>query len=94
MMLIKYRWYRAPELLFGAKAYGSAIDMWAVGCIFAEMMLRNPYFPGDSDIDQLAKIFAALGTPTEEIWPVSYRYRYRYMEMIYLSTFYWRETNE
>eukprot|EP00027_Filamoeba_sp_ATCC50430_P010440 CAMPEP_0168559338 /NCGR_PEP_ID=MMETSP0413-20121227/10467_1 /TAXON_ID=136452 /ORGANISM="Filamoeba nolandi, Strain NC-AS-23-1" /LENGTH=141 /DNA_ID=CAMNT_0008590553 /DNA_START=460 /DNA_END=881 /DNA_ORIENTATION=- len=49
--------------------YGSAIDIWAVGCIFAELMMRTPYFPGDSDMDQLAKIFAALGTPTEEIWP-------------------------
>lgn len=65
------RWYRAPELLFGAKAYGEAIDIWAVGCIFAELMLRTPYFPGDTDIDQLSKIFAALGTPTEEQWPVS-----------------------
>jgi cyclin-dependent kinase 7 len=63
------RWYRAPELLFGARAYSDAIDMWSVGCIFAELMLRTPYFPGDSDIDQLGKIFAALGTPTEEIWP-------------------------
>jgi len=63
------RWYRAPELLFGAKSYGTAIDIWAVGCIFAELMLRTPYFAGDSDIDQLSKIFAALGTPTEEIWP-------------------------
>jgi len=63
------RWYRAPELLFGAQAYSSAIDMWACGCIFAELMLRKPYLPGESDIDQLGKIFAALGTPTEEIWP-------------------------
>eukprot|EP00743_Colponemidia_sp_Colp-15_P006981 GILK01007533.1.p1 GENE.GILK01007533.1~~GILK01007533.1.p1 ORF type:complete len:326 (-),score=37.14 GILK01007533.1:270-1247(-) len=63
------RWYRAPELLFGAKYYGVGVDMWAVGCIFAELMLRTPYLPGDSDIDQLAKIFAALGTPNEDIWP-------------------------
>eukprot|EP01118_Nematostelium_gracile_P003575 TRINITY_DN1413_c0_g1_i2.p1 TRINITY_DN1413_c0_g1~~TRINITY_DN1413_c0_g1_i2.p1 ORF type:complete len:371 (+),score=81.68 TRINITY_DN1413_c0_g1_i2:3-1115(+) len=63
------RWYRAPELLFGAKAYGTGIDIWSVGCIFAELMHRTPYFTGDSDIDQLGKIFSALGTPTEEIWP-------------------------
>lgn len=62
-------WYRAPELLFGARKYTGAIDMWAVGCIFAELMLRTPYFPGTSDLDQLGKIFAALGTPTEETWP-------------------------
>lgn len=43
--------------------------MWSVGCIFAELMLRTPYFAGDSDLDQLSKIFAALGTPTEENWP-------------------------
>eukprot|EP00871_Galdieria_phlegrea_P004577 jgi/Galph1/511/GphlegSOOS_G5257.1 len=63
------RWYRAPELLFGATQYGAGVDMWSVGCIFAELMLRHPYFPGDSDIDQLSKIFSALGTPTEEEWP-------------------------
>ena len=63
------RWYRAPELLFGAKFYGSPVDLWSVGCIFAEMMLRVAYFPGTSDIDQLARIFTALGTPTEATWP-------------------------
>jgi cyclin-dependent kinase 7 len=63
------RWYRAPELLFGAKQYGSSIDMWSVGCIFAELMLRTPYFAGETDIEQLSKIFAALGTPSEEVWP-------------------------
>lgn len=65
------RWYRAPELLFGADLYGPSVDMWSVGCVFAELMLRTPYFPGDSDLDQLAKIFAALGTPTDDMWPVS-----------------------
>jgi len=63
------RWYRPPELLFGAKSYCDAVDMWSVGCIFAELMLRTPYLPGDSDIDQLSKIFSALGTPDEETWP-------------------------
>jgi len=63
------RWYRAPELLFGAKSYSYGVDMWSVGCVFAELMLRTPYFPGDTDIDQLSKIFSALGTPNEEIWP-------------------------
>ncbi|PVZ98880.1 hypothetical protein BB558_005097 [Smittium angustum] len=63
------RWYRAPELLFGAKLYSGAVDVWALGCIFAELMLRTPYLPGDSDVDQLNTIFRALGTPTEEDWP-------------------------
>eukprot|EP00697_Spironema_sp_BW2_P006180 gnl/Spiro4/18621_TR9987_c0_g1_i1.p1 gnl/Spiro4/18621_TR9987_c0_g1~~gnl/Spiro4/18621_TR9987_c0_g1_i1.p1 ORF type:complete len:304 (+),score=82.72 gnl/Spiro4/18621_TR9987_c0_g1_i1:88-999(+) len=63
------RWYRAPELLFGARAYGIGVDMWAVGCIFAELMLRVPYMAGESDLDQLGKIFSALGTPSEAQWP-------------------------
>jgi len=56
--------YRAPELLFGAKEYGPAVDMWSVGCIFAELMMRVPFFAGNGEIDQLGKIFHALGTPT------------------------------
>eukprot|EP00976_Prorocentrum_cordatum_P071512 1180355-Prorocentrum_minimum.AAC.7 len=63
------RWYRAPELLYGTRQYGPAVDMWALGVIFAELMLRRPYFAGTSDLDQLAKVFAALGTPTEADWP-------------------------
>ncbi|XP_011191044.1 cyclin-dependent kinase 7 [Zeugodacus cucurbitae] len=63
------RWYRAPELLFGARQYSTGIDIWAVGCILAELLLRVPFLPGDSDLDQLTKIFQALGTPTEETWP-------------------------
>uniref|UniRef100_A0A1I7TF49 Cyclin-dependent kinase 7 n=1 Tax=Caenorhabditis tropicalis TaxID=1561998 RepID=A0A1I7TF49_9PELO len=63
------RWYRAPELLFGARSYGVGIDIWSIGCIIAELMLRNPIFPGDSDLDQLVKIFNVLGCPTEETWP-------------------------
>ncbi|XP_023340935.1 cyclin-dependent kinase 7-like [Eurytemora carolleeae] len=63
------RWYRAPELLFGAKNYGTGVDIWAVGCILAELLLRIPFLAGETDLDQLAKIFQALGTPTEESWP-------------------------
>ncbi|KAJ1658024.1 TFIIH complex serine/threonine-protein kinase subunit kin28 [Dispira simplex] len=63
------RWYRPPELLFGAKKYGYAVDMWSVGCVFAELMLRTPYLPGETDMEQLDTIFRALGTPTEEDWP-------------------------
>ncbi|CAK9290433.1 unnamed protein product [Gordionus sp. m RMFG-2023] len=57
------RWYRSPELLFGAKNYGTCIDIWAMGCVLAELLLRIPIFPGESDLDQLSKIFEALGTP-------------------------------
>ena len=63
------RWYRSPELLFGARLYGTGIDMWAVGCIIAELLLRVPFIPGDTDLGQLTKIFEICGTPTEEIWP-------------------------
>ncbi|XP_076767005.1 cyclin-dependent kinase 7 [Xylocopa sonorina] len=63
------RWYRSPELLYGARLYGTGIDMWAVGCILAELLLRVPFLPGESDLDQLTRIFQTLGTPTEETWP-------------------------
>ncbi|TIA83715.1 hypothetical protein E3P98_00639 [Wallemia ichthyophaga] len=63
------RWYRPPELLFGARAYSSAVDIWSVGCIFAELLLRTPYLPGENDIEQLNTIFRALGTPKESEWP-------------------------
>lgn len=63
------RWYRAPELLFGTKQYGSGVDVWAAGCIFAELLLRRPFLQGSSDIDQLGKIFAAFGTPKTSQWP-------------------------
>lgn len=64
------RWYRAPEVLLGAGAYGPAVDMWAVGAVFAEMFLRVPLFAGDSDIAQLNLIFRALGTPSVRDWPL------------------------
>ncbi|OXU25419.1 hypothetical protein TSAR_003509 [Trichomalopsis sarcophagae] len=62
-------WYRAPEILLGANRYTCSIDMWSVGCIFAEMATKKPLFQGDSEIDQLFRIFRVLKTPTEEIWP-------------------------
>lgn len=63
------RWYRPPELLLGADHYGPSADMWAIGCILAEMIWRAPLFPGDSDLEQLGKIYSILGTPTLEEWP-------------------------
>ena len=63
------RWYRAPELLADCKGYGKALDVWAVGCIMAELLSRTPFLPGSSDIDQLGRTYAALGTPTELTWP-------------------------
>jgi len=63
------RWYRPPELMFGARQYSTGVDMWSVGCIAAELLTRRAFLPGTSDLDQLSKIFEALGSPTEENWP-------------------------
>ncbi|CAI0381084.1 unnamed protein product [Linum tenue] len=62
-------WYRAPELLLGAQQYSTAIDMWSLGCIMAEMLSKQPLFNGTKEYDQLDKIFRTLGTPNETIWP-------------------------
>ncbi|KAL3682016.1 hypothetical protein R1sor_000038 [Riccia sorocarpa] len=67
--LVVTLWYRAPELLLGAKQYSTAIDMWSLGCIMAEFLAKEPLFNGKSEIDQLDKIFKTLGTPNERIWP-------------------------
>lgn len=65
----KRSWYRPPELLWGSRSYSYGIDMWSIGTIFIELVLRKPFLPGDSDMDQLKKIITVLGTPTEEEWP-------------------------
>jgi len=62
-------WYRAPEILLGARHYSTPVDIWSIGCIFAEMVNQRPLFPGDSEIDELFRIFRELGTPTDEEWP-------------------------
>jgi cyclin-dependent kinase len=62
-------WYRSPDVLMGSKHYGPSVDLWSVGCIFAEMVTGRPLFPGTSDKDQLLKIFCLLGTPTAKDWP-------------------------
>lgn len=67
--LVVTLWYRAPELLLGATEYSTAIDMWSMGCIMAELLTKKPLFDGKRDIDQLSKIFKMLGTPNEDIWP-------------------------
>lgn len=60
------RYYRAPELIFGATEYTTAIDMWSAGCVLAELLLGQPIFPGESGVDQLVAIIKVLGTPTRE----------------------------
>ncbi|EMS48919.1 Shaggy-related protein kinase eta [Triticum urartu] len=60
------RYYRAPELIFGATEYTTSIDIWSAGCVLAELLLGQPLFPGETAVDQLVEIIKVLGTPTRE----------------------------
>ncbi|XP_042452600.1 shaggy-related protein kinase alpha-like isoform X2 [Zingiber officinale] len=60
------RYYRAPELMFGATEYTTAIDMWSAGCVLAELLIGQPLLRGESGVDQLVEIIKVLGTPTNE----------------------------
>ncbi|XP_073649666.1 cyclin-dependent kinase 1 isoform X1 [Tursiops truncatus] len=62
-------WYRSPEVLLGSARYSTPVDIWSIGTIFAELATKKPLFHGDSEIDQLFRIFRALGTPNNEVWP-------------------------
>ncbi|ELR14612.1 cdk10/11, putative [Acanthamoeba castellanii str. Neff] len=61
--------YRAPELLLGAKEYSWEIDMWAVGCIFAEMLCKEPLMKAQTELQMIDQIFKMLGTPNDDVWP-------------------------
>ena len=63
------RWYRSPELLYGARVYDEGVDLWGVGCILGELINNSPLFPGENDIDQLCRVTRILGTPNEQVWP-------------------------
>ncbi|ROT43124.1 serine/threonine-protein kinase crk1 [Sodiomyces alkalinus F11] len=63
------RWYRPPELLFGARHYSGAVDVWSVGCVFAELIIRHPFMPSDTEVQQVSVICHAVGTPREDNWP-------------------------
>ncbi len=65
---VSTRWYRAPEVLLRSTNYSSPIDVWAVGCIMAELYTRRPLFPGTSEIDQIYKVCSVLGTPSSSDW--------------------------
>lgn len=67
-------WYRPPELLMGSTRYTSTADTWAAGCVFAEMLLggRHLFSPSTTDLEQLTRIFAVLGTPNAALWPALY----------------------
>jgi renal tumor antigen len=64
---VSTRWYRAPECILTAGSYGPAVDIWAVGCIFYEILTTRPLFPGKHEIDQIARIHHILGTPAREV---------------------------
>ena len=67
--LVVTLWYRAPELLLDEGVYSPAIDVWSMGCIMAELLTRKPLFKGKSELELIDKVFAVLGTPTDEVWP-------------------------
>jgi serine/threonine protein kinase len=69
-------WYRAPEVLLGCDHYGTAVDIWSVGTIFAELATCQPLFPSDCEIDLLFKMFQTLGTPTEQTLPGVTSFKY------------------
>lgn len=66
--LVQTLWYRAPEIILRAKE-SEKIDLWSVGCIFAEMISGRPLCTGSNSVDQLYKIFEVFGTPDESDWP-------------------------
>lgn len=67
------RWYRAPENLIGLSKSTTAIDIFALGCVIFELATLTPLFPGENTVDQLAKVFHILGSPTEETWLVGFK---------------------
>ncbi|MCJ1383366.1 hypothetical protein MMC17_006479 [Xylographa soralifera] len=67
--LVVTLWYRAPELLLGTEKYGPEVDIWSVGCIFGELLSKDPLLQGKNEVDQLSKMFELCGIPTEETWP-------------------------
>ena len=67
--LVVTLWYRSPELLLGAEKYAEGVDMWSVGCIFGELLSKEPLLQGKNEVDQLSQIFALCGIPTEQSWP-------------------------
>lgn len=71
--LVVTLWYRAPELLLGTPSYSTEVDMWSLGCIFGELLLKQPLLPGKNEVDALSLIFTLCGLPSESSWPQFYR---------------------
>lgn len=70
---VSTRWYRAPEVLLRSTMYSAPIDIWAVGCIMAELYTFRPLFPGNSEIDEIFKICSVIGTPDKKEWPEGFK---------------------
>lgn len=70
---VSTRWYRAPEVLLRSTMYSAPIDIWAVGCIMAELYTFRPLFPGSSEIDEIFKICSVIGTPDKRDWSEGYK---------------------
>jgi cell division cycle 2-like protein len=71
--LVVTLWYRAPEFLLGTTTYATEVDMWSIGCIFGELVLKSPLLQGKNEVDQLSLIFTLCGLPNEKTWPGFYR---------------------
>lgn len=71
---ISTRWYRAPELLFRFPTYSAPVDIFALGCLVAEMYLKKPLFQGNSEMDQISKICSVIGSPTMQNWPEGFKH--------------------
>lgn len=86
------RWYRSPELLVGDTQYGPAVDIWAIGCVFAELITGQPLWPGRSDVDQLYHIRRTLGKISIDrcknnsyAYEAVYEYSYTHILIVYIG---------
>lgn len=83
---VSTRWYRAPEVLLRSTRYNSPVDIWAIGTIMAEIYTVRPLFPGSSEIDEIFKVTAVLGTPTALNWPeglkLAHSMNYKFPQMV------------
>jgi serine/threonine protein kinase len=66
---VSTRWYRSPEQLLGSRTYDEKVDIFALGCILAEMYTLRPFFPGKDSFNQLCLYCDALGVPSVDVWP-------------------------
>ena len=66
-------WYRAPEMIFRKEVYAYEVDLWSIGCLLVEMALGEPLFNGESEVEQLFKIFKFVGAPSEDLFNNKYK---------------------